>query len=373
MSDLRVLVTGAGGFIGRNMMVALERRSGTDVLGIDVDSAPDGLEKGLAAADAVFHLAGVNRPGRDAEFADVNVELTRRICEALRRMKRTPIFVLSSSTQAALDNPYGISKRKAEEIVQAFGKETGAPVFAYRLPGVFGKWSRPDYNSVVATFCHRTARGLPVSVSDPAREIELAYIDDVVGAFLGHLDGRAPRSPGAPLLMEPIYRISLGALAETLAGFRDGRRNGALPDMSRPLLQALYATYLSYLPAGELAYALEQKVDPRGELAEILKSAPLGQVFLSRTRPGITRGHHYHDSKVEKFIVVEGEAVIRLRPIRGEDAVEYRVTGREFRVVDIPPGYTHAIENVGAGDLVVLFWANQMFDPEHPDTYALKI
>ena len=286
---------------------------------------------------------------------------------------RTPLLVLSSSTQAALDNPYGLSKRQAEDAVFDFGRETGASVFVFRLPGVFGKWCRPNYNSVVATFCHNIARDLPIAISDPAREIELVYIDDVVRAFIGIMDGRLPVSDGKYCLAEPTYRISLGALAETIQGFRDSRVSLALPDMSDPFIRALYATYVSYLPADSFAYALTQRTDPRGELAELLKSPHIGQIFVSRTRPGITRGNHYHDTKVEKFVVLEGDAVIRFRHILGGDVIEYPVSGREFRVVDIPPGYTHSIENVGQNDLIVLFWADEIFDPDIPDTFGMTV
>lgn len=280
---------------------------------------------------------------------------------------------LCSSTQAALDNPYGLSKRQAEEAVFDFGRETGASVFVFRLPGVFGKWCRPNYNSVVATFCHNIACDLPIAISDPAREIELVYIDDVVRAFIGIMDGRLPVSDGQYCLVEPTYRMSLGALAETIQGFRDSRVSLALPDMSDPFTRALYATYVSYLPADSFAYALTQRSDPRGELAELLKSPYIGQIFVSRTRPGITRGHHYHDTKVKKFVVLEGDAVIRFRHILGGDVIEYPISGHEFRVVDIPPGYTHAIENAGQNDLIVLFWADEIFDSDIPDTYGMTV
>ena len=251
--------------------------------------------------------------------------------------------------------------------------KTGASVFVFRLPGVFGKWCRPNYNSVVATFCHNIARDLPIAISDPAREIELVYIDDVVRAFIDIMDGRLPASEGKYFIAEPTYRISLGVLAKTIQSFRDSRVSLALPDMSDPLIRALYATYVSYLPADTFAYALNQRIDPRGELAELLKSHHIGQIFVSRTRPGITRGNHYHDTKVEKFLVLEGNAMIRFRHIMAGDVIEYPVSGCEFRVVDIPPGYTHSIENVGKTDLIVLFWADEVFNPDMPDTFGMDV
>lgn len=368
-----ILVTGAKGFIGKNLIVSLKHRSDVDVIEHDLDSPAGSLEEGLAKADVIYHLAGVNRPERVEEFTEGNFDLTRQVCDALLRLGRAPLLVLSSSAQAVLDNPYGLSKLQAEDAVFDFSKEAGGSVFVFRLSGVFGKWCRPNYNSVVATFCHNIARGLSIAVSDPTREIELVYIGDVVRAFIGVMDNRLPGSDGKYCLAEPTYRISLADLAETIHNFRDSRVSLSLPDMSESFHRALYATYLSYLPADSFAYALTQRMDARGELAELLKSAHIGQIFVSRTRPGITRGNHYHDNKVEKFIVLEGNAVIRFRHILGGDVIEYPVSGREFRVVDIPPGYTHSIENVGENDLIVLFWADEIFDPDIPDAFGMSV
>jgi len=370
---MKILVTGAKGFIGKNLIVALKRRGEFDVIDYDLDSSEGLLEEGLAKTDVIYHLAGVNRPERATDFMEGNVDLTRQVCETLRRLGRTPLLLLSSSAQAALDNPYGLSKRQAEEVAFAFGRETGASVFVFRLLGVFGKWCRPNYNSVVATFCHNIARDLPIAISDSTKEIELVYVDDVVRSFIGIMDSRLPVSDGKYCLVEPTYRITLGVLAETIRGFRDSRVNLALPDMSDRFLRALYATYISYLPVDAFLYALTQRTDPRGELAELLKSPHFGQIFVSRTRPGITRGNHYHDTKVEKFVVLEGDAVIRFRHILGGDVIEYPVSGREFRVVDIPPGYAHSIENIGQNDLIVLFWADEIFDPDISDTFKMMV
>jgi UDP-2-acetamido-2,6-beta-L-arabino-hexul-4-ose reductase len=368
-----VLVTGAKGFVGKNLVVVLKRRAEVDVIEHDLDSPAGLLEEGLAKADVIYHLAGVNRPERVEEFREGNFDLTRQVCYALQRLSRAPLLVLSSSTQAAMDNPYGLSKRQAEEVVFDFGRKAGASVFVFRLSGVFGKWCRPNYNSVVATFCHNIARDLPIAISDPAREIELVYVDDVVHAFIGVIDDRLHVSDGKYCLAEPTYRISLGALASTIQGFRDSRVSLALPDISDPFVRALYSTYVSYLSTDSFAYALTQRADPRGELAELLKSPRIGQIFVSRTRPGFTRGNHYHDTKVEKFVVLEGEAVIRFRHILGGDVIEYPVSGREFRVVDIPPGYTHSIENIGHNDLIVLFWAADTFNPADPDAFGMTV
>ena len=370
---MKILVTGAKGFVGKNLVVALKRRPDTEVFECDVDSPGGNLGLYLVSADVIYHLAGVNRPERVEEFEEGNAALTRRICETLTRLGRKPVIVMSSSTQAELANPYGTSKRKAEEAVLAFGLVSGADVYVYRLPGVFGKWCRPNYNSVVATFCHNIAHDLSISISDPEHEINLVYIDDVVASFVNILDGNVPVKEDDFYQVDPVYRTKLGALAEAIQGFRDSRTNLHLPDMDSRFIRCLYATYTSYLPTDSFAYPLKQNVDPRGELAELLKSPHIGQIFVSRTRPGITRGHHYHDTKVEKFVVLDGDAIIRFRHILGDEVIEYPVSGSEFRVVDIPAGYTHSIENIGDTDLIVLFWANEVFDPHVPDVYPLTV
>ena len=368
-----VLVTGAKGFIGKNLIVALKRRADVDVIEHDLDSPEGFLEEGLAKADVIYHLAGVNRPKRVEEFTEGNFDLTQQLCDTLRQLDSKPMIVFSSSTQAALDNPYGLSKRQAEEAVFDFGKEAKVSVFVFRLASVFGKWCQPNYNSVVATFCNNIACDLPIAISDSAKEIELIYVDDVVHAFIGVMDGCLPVSGGKCCLVEPCYRITLGSLAETIRDFKHSRVSLALPDICDPFVRALYATYTSYLPANSFAYPLPQRSDPRGILAELLKSLHIGQMFVSRTRPGFTRGNHYHDTKVERFIVLEGDAIIRFRNVLGGDVIEYPVSGHEFRVVDIPPGHTHAIENVGQSDLIVLFWADEIFNPAIPDTFGMMV
>lgn len=370
---MNILVTGAKGFIGKNLVVALRRRKEAAVWEFDRDSTAEALVEGLSCADVVFHLAGVNRPEKVEEFNQHNTELTRRICDELRRLGHKTVVVLASSSQALLDNPYGVSKREAEEVVFGFGAGADAPISVFRLPGVFGKWCRPNYNSVVATFCHNIAQNLPITVSDPDREVELVYIDDVVASFMKIVDGEPLSSERRFFNVEPLFRVTLGKLSEIVHGFRKSRQTLILPDFSDRFTRSLYATYLSYLPKDDFSYELKQNVDERGELAELIKSQHIGQIFLSRTRPGITRGHHYHDTKVEKFVVIEGDALIRFKSIINGEIVECPVSGREFRVVDIPPGYSHSIENVGKSDLIVLFWVSEIFDPTKPDTYPLSV
>ena len=373
---MKTVVTGAKGFIGRNLVVAL-RRAGMDVAEIDVDSPPDAMRSAIAGAGVVFHLAGVNRPERDEEFVTGNVGTLESVLGILdgpaadggRAAK--PLIVLSSSTQAGRDNPYGRSKLAAENALEEYAARTGTPAAIYRLPGVFGKWCRPDYNSVVATFCHRIARDQPISVWDPARVVELVYIDDVVVQFMTHLETRAEGV--ARGVVEPVFAIALGELADLIRGFRAMRSTHVVPDTSDPLTRRVLGTYTSYLPPPDLAYPLEQRTDPRGTLVELLRSAHGGQIFLSRTNPGFTRGEHYHDTKVEKFCVLAGDAVIRFRSVLGGDVIEHRVSGADFKVVDIPPGMTHSIENVGTTEMIVLFWASEVFDPHRPDTHSLKV
>lgn len=370
---MNILVTGAKGFIAKNLIVSLRRQSNLSVWEYDLDSSPGLLEEGLSHADVIFHLAGVNRPERVEEFREGNTDSTRQICDAIRRLGRKPLLVLSSSTQATLDNPYGVSKRQAEETVFTFELEIGAPVAVFRFPGIFGKWCRPNYNSVVATFCYSIAHDLPITISDSVREVELVYIDDVVAAFIKVMNEQGAGQGNPFCYVEPTFHVTLGNLADTIRSFHESRNTLLVPTMRDRFTRSLYATYISYLPTNDFGYKLRQRVDQRGELAELFKSPHFGQVFVSRTRPSITRGNHYHDTKVEKFVVLEGEAAIRFRNILGADLIEYSVSGKNFQVIDIPPGYAHSIENVGQTDLVVLFWADEILDPAFPDTYPLKV
>ena len=373
---MKALVTGARGFIGQNLVVAM-RRAGVDVAEIDIESSADAWLDGVRGASVAFHLAGVNRPDREDEFQTGNVGSLEVLHAAIDRVaasnptEESPTIVLSSSVQAGLDNPYGRSKLAAEQALEARAVRTGAPAVIYRFPGVFGKWCRPHYNSVVATFCHCIARDLPITLSDPAREVELVHIDDIVAEFMTHLDCRPEGL--ARREVRPTFVVTLGELAERLRGFRTLRDTLQLADVAEPFTRRLLGTYTSYLPSGDLAYPLQQRTDTRGTLAELLKSPHFGQMFVSRTNPGFTRGNHYHDLKVEKFCVLEGDAVIRFRPILGDEVIEYRVSGTQFTVVDIPPGMTHSIENVGSGEMIVVFWASEIYDPAHPDAYYIDV
>jgi UDP-2-acetamido-2,6-beta-L-arabino-hexul-4-ose reductase len=367
----KVLVTGAEGFLGRNLSVALRRMPDVQVRSFDRNESAADLARFASEVDLVYHLAGVNRPEHVEEFEEGNASLTRTLADLLVARGRKVPLVLSSSTQASQDNPYGRSKLGAEKAVARYGAETGAPVLVYRLPGLFGKWSRPNYNAVVSTFCHNVARGMPVSIRDPGHEVELAYVDDVVAEFLRAMD--PARAPPANPKVEPTFRVTLGELARRVEAIRDIRDTLTLPDLSDPFTRRLYPTFLSYLPEDGFAYQPLVRRDARGSLVELLKSPPFGQIFVSRSNPGVVRGHHYHDTKIEKFCVVQGRAVICFRHILLGDVIRYEVSGEEMKVVDIPPGYTHSIENLGAGEMVTLFWASEIFDPSRPDTFPEKV
>jgi UDP-2-acetamido-2,6-beta-L-arabino-hexul-4-ose reductase len=369
-----VLVTGSGGFIGRNLVARVSRRPEYHVVPLEIAATEGDWRGALARADVVVHLAGVNRPERVEDFQAGNAALTEWMCGLLRELDRKPKVVMASSIQAASDSPYGTSKRRAEEALLAYRGATGAPVSIYRLRNVFGKWCRPNYNSVTATFCHNLAHDLPITISDPANVVDLVYIDDVVEVFLAELSNAAagPASGYAADTI-PVTRITLAELAGRIQAYHEMHSSLRVPDFAVRFNRQLYATYLSCVEPGRQEYGLDIKADQRGSLAEFLKSPHCGQVFVSRTHPGITRGNHYHHTKTEKFFVVEGEGLIRMRRVEGDEVIEYRVAGSSFRVVDIPPGYTHSISNVGRTDMVTVFWASEPLDPDHPDTYALPV
>jgi UDP-2-acetamido-2,6-beta-L-arabino-hexul-4-ose reductase len=366
----RVLITGGRGFLGRNLMAHLSAQTNCQVTVFETENSEEELQRWLLEADIVFHLAGINRPKNISEFEEGNAALTARICQILEEGERCPAIIFSSSIWASADNAYGLSKKKAEDTLRQFAMTTGARVRIYRLNNLFGKWCRPNYNSVVATFCHNIAHDLPIVISDSNREIELSYVDDVMASFISEINEKPECEPGLEI---PSYRIELGELARKLQAFRDMKTTLTVPDLADRFDRALYATYLSYVPAEALQQQLEIRSDARGTLAEFIKSQHFGQIFISRTKPGVTRGNHYHHTKAEKFLVLEGEALIRIRATEGEAIHDYSVSGKEYRVVDIPPGTTHSISNVGNTELVTLFWSDEVFDQISPDTYPLPV
>ena len=363
-----VLVTGSCGFVGKNLVLSLQRRDDVRLTTFDTRDDASVLPGLVGQADFIFHLAGVNRPMNQGEFHTGNVGLTEKIVEVLTQQKRAVPLLLCSSTQAALDNPYGVSKRQAEEIVFAYGQSTDTPVYVYRLPNLFGKWCRPNYNSAVATFCHNIAHGLPIQINDPDVTLNLAYIDDVIAAFMATLDGK-PSFDGPFCVVEPVHSIKLGAIVDLLNSFKTSRHDLNIPDLSDPLTKKLYSTYLSYLPTDQFSYPLKMNIDDRGSFTEFIRTTDRGQVSINISKPGITKGNHWHHTKNEKFLVVSGTGVIRFRKIGSDEVIEYPVCGDRLEVVDIPTGYTHNITNTGENDMVTVMWVNEPFNPELPDTF----
>ena len=387
---MKILVTGSNGFIGKNLCLTLRQMPDVEVLSYDIGDEPK-LDEYTASCDFVMHLAGVNRPKDPAEFKRGNTVFTEDILEKLAARENPPPVLLSSSIQAALDNDYGRSKKAAEDAVRAYGEKTCAPVFIYRLANVFGKWCRPNYNSAVATWCYNIARDLPIQVRDPAAEVTLVYVDDVLRSFIGcvgeWMSGGGGESVGVnsstpPLLhsftptlsVTPSYTKSLGEIVGLIQSFHDEPRTLMVPDQRDGFTKKLYATYLSSLPEDQFSYPLTMHCDNRGSFTEALHSDERGQVSVNISHPGIVKGQHWHHTKHEKFLVVSGEGVIRFRKMFGDGKViEYRVSGEKLEVVRIPPGYTHNIENTGKGDMVTLMWANEVFDPANPDTFRQEV
>ena len=380
---MKVLVTGAKGFVGRNLCLTLEQMPGIEVLKYDLGDEAK-LDGYLSGCDFDMHLAGVNRPKDPAEFKTSNTVFTEDILAKLAERPNPPPVLLSSSIQAALDNDYGKSKAAAEEAVRAYGEKTGASVYIYRLANVFGKWCRPNYNSAVATWVYNIARDLPIMVRDPAATVTLVYIDDVVRSFIGCLEmfnvgkqsgGEAEKEGEGILSVEPSYTKTLGEIVDLIKSFHDEPQNLMVPDQADGFAKKLYSTYLAALPEDKFSYPLVMHCDNRGSFTEALHSAERGQVSVNVSKPGIAKGQHWHHTKHEKFLVVSGRGTINFRIADDPSApvITYEVSGEKLEVVRIPPGYTHNIVNVGDTDMVTLMWANEVFDPEDPDTFRLEV
>jgi UDP-2-acetamido-2,6-beta-L-arabino-hexul-4-ose reductase len=373
-SNCRILVTGANGFLGKNLIVRLNELSNISVIRFLRNDDEAILPKLIIEADAVVHLAGENRPSDEAAFAQVNAELTVALCNAIEQVFRSTgrhiPLVLASSTQVDRDNPYGRSKFAAEAAVQLLAKNTGNPCVIFRLPGVFGKWCKPNYNSVVATFCHNIARDLPIQINNSTAGLTLVYVDDVVTALLSAL--KNAESGYVQVKVEPEYTTTLGELADQIRAFGDCRSTLMTERVGTGFVRALYATYVSYLPNNKFSYLVKQHDDPRGVFVEMLKTYDSGQFSYFTAHPGITRGGHYHHTKTEKFLVIKGEAQFRFRHLLTNELIEFKVTGNRPQVVDTIPGWTHDITNVGKDELIVMLWANEIFNVERSDTFQKK-
>jgi UDP-2-acetamido-2,6-beta-L-arabino-hexul-4-ose reductase len=376
---MKVLITGANGFIGLNLRLRLQERNDVEVVCFSRDQQVGELPQLLEGVDFVFHLAGVNRPKDINEFITGNTNLTRDLCSAVASVASAigkPIPILfASSTQASLDTPYGQSKRDAETALTALGKEAPlVPVHVFRLPNVFGKWCKPNYNSVVATFCHNISRDLPIQVNDANASMTLVYIDDVVEQFLNIMDG------GAPLLVtdgfvsvQPQYPTTVGELAHLIQAFYDSRGSLVTERVGTGLARALYATYVSYLPIEDFSYDIPQYADKRGVFVEMLKTPDCGQFSFFTAHPGQTRGGHYHHSKTEKFLVIKGQGLFRFRHMLSGQTHELKTSGDKPQIVDTVPGWTHDITNTGAEEMLVMLWANEIFDRSCPDTFSCPL
>ena len=369
-----ILITGYAGFVGKNLVAELKNQGYENLLLFERGDTPETLAHYAAQASFVIHLAGINRPKDPSEFYSGNAGLTDVLLAELEKAANKAPVLVTSSVQAVLDNDYGKSKKQAEDAIFAHGDKMGSPVYVFRMEGVFGKWCRPNYNSVVATFCHNIARDLPIQVRDPAFELPLVYIDDVVRCILDALDGKVQKDAEGICRIHPVHSVTLGRLAELLYSFKKSRQSLAVPALSPDSFEKkLYSTYLSYLPTDAFKYPLTMHTDERGSFTEFLRSPERGQVSVNISKPGIVKGNHWHHTKNEKFLVVKGQGLIRLRRIDSQEVLEYPVSGDKLEVVDIPVGYTHSIENVGSEDMITVMWANEAFDPDHPDTYFLKV
>ncbi|MEL5892654.1 capsular polysaccharide biosynthesis protein CapF [Bacteroides sp. GD17] len=382
---MKVLITGAKGFIGRNLVSQLHNiqsgkarnygLSGAEltIYAYDVDSDPSELDVYCKQADFVFNLAGVNRPKEQTEFMQGNFGFASTLLATLKKYGNTCPVMISSSIQATLDNPYGESKRAGEELMFDYSRETGAKVLVYRFPNVFGKWCRPNYNSAVATFCHNIAHDLPIQVNDPSVMMSLVYIDDVVDELIAALAGKE-HSVRNYCEVPTVHAVTLGEIVDLIYSFKAMPVTLSVPDLSNAFTKKLYSTYLSYLPKEKFVYPLKMNVDGRGSFTEIIRTTDRGQFSVNISKPGITKGQHWHHTKNEKFVVVSGHGLIQLRKIGTEEVVDFEVCGEKMEVVEMIPGYTHNIINLSeTEDLVTFMWCNECFDPDRPDTYFEEV
>lgn len=372
---MKVLITGANGFVGKNLQLHLSERSDVEISCFTREHSMSDLSILVLDADVVFHLAGVNRPQDPVEFKQGNADLTGSLCKALQEAGKDIPVIYSSSIQAAAQNPYGDSKRAAENQLLDHAEKNGSSVFIYRLPNVFGKWARPNYNSAVATFCHNISQGLPIQINDPFAQLNLVYIDDVITSFLEVMDGVVEDIliKNGFVEIEQQYRISVGELAEQIQAFKDSRDTLITGNVGSGLVRALYSTYVSYLEPKQFSYQVPKYSDERGVFVEMLKTEDAGQFSFFTAHPGITRGGHYHHSKTEKFLVIKGKACFRFRHMMTGEFYELNTSGEQPEIVETITGWTHDITNVGDDELVVILWANEIFDRENPDTYTCTL
>lgn len=369
---MKILVTGAKGFIGRNLIEELKNRKYTDIYEFDIDTDIKLLDQYCFDCDFVFHLAGVNRPKEQDEFMKGNFGFTSILLDTLKKHHNKCPIMISSSIQAELDNPYGLSKKAGEELIFKYGLEENVKVFVYRFPNVYGKWCRPNYNSAIATFCNNIANDLPITVNNRETIMHLVYIDDVFNELINALEGKGNKI-GNYYKVPTEDETTLGHIVDLIYYFKNSREERSIPNMSNHLEKCLYATYLSYLPKDKFSYPLKMNIDNRGSFTEIIRTIDRGQFSVNISHPGITKGNHWHHTKNEKFLVVSGHCLIKFRKVGTNDIITYDVSGDKLEVVDIPVGYTHSITNVGDTDSVTFMWCNECFDPNNPDTIFLEV
>jgi len=369
---MNILVTGATGFIGQNLCVFLQEAGFDNIEKITPDDNTATFIEKVESADFIYHLAGINRPKNDDEFKKGNTDLTQRIIDILVKNGRKTPILLTSSIQAELDNPYGASKAGAEQAVAAYQKKTGAAAYIYRLPNVFGKWCRPNYNSAVATFCYNTLNDLPITINNPDAALNLVYIDDVCQSFVNLLITTL-QTAEVYSYVEPVYQTTVGEVVALLTEFKESRESMISARVGEGFIRALYSTYISYLAPEQFAYDVTRHSDERGTFVEMLKTKDAGQFSFFTAHSGITRGGHYHHTKTEKFLVINGKASFKFRHISTGEFYELIVDGEESRIVETAPGWSHDVTNIGDNELVVMLWANEMFDRQKPDTIYHKV
>jgi len=366
---MRILVTGAKGFIGKNLIAELHNRGYADIYSCDMDTTEEELKSYCKDCEFVFNLAGVNRPKNETDFMTGNFGFASKLMQELEDSKNTCPIMNASSIQAVLDNPYGKSKKAGEDALRIYGEKTGAKIYTYRFPNAFGKWSRPNYNSVIATFCYNIAREIPIQINDATVTMNLVYIDDLVKEIILCMEGKPHQNEDGFCFVTRVYEITLGEIVRLLTSFKESRKNRTLPNMIKDSFEKkLYSTYLSFLPNDQFSYPLEMHEDERGSFTEMLRTISNGQFSVNISKPGVIKGNHWHHTKNEKFIVVSGNALFQFRKYGEQEVIEYHVSSKKMEVVDIPPGYTHSIINEGETDLVTFIWSNECYDKEVPDT-----
>lgn len=369
---MKILITGSNGFIGKNLVSELKNRGYNELYECDIATTEQELNEYAKNCEFVFHLAGVNRPLNNEEYMSGNFGFTSKLLSLLKKYNNKSPILITSSIQAKLDNPYGTSKKAGEDLIFKYAKEEDVKVYVYRLTNVFGKWCKPNYNSVIATFCYNISHNLDIKINDENTELNLIYIDDVIATFINTMENKLNKNNKYYKVI-PEYKIKLGEIVELLYSFKESRNNLLIPNMKDPFSKKLYSTYLSYLEENNFSYKLKMNTDNRGSFTELFKSIDRGQISVNIAKPGITKGNHWHHTKNEKFVVVSGKGLIQFRKIDDSKIIEYHVTGDDITVVDIPVGYTHNIINEGDTELITVMWCNELYDKEKPDTYFMEV